>query len=236
MNRFNLLIILITSILFSCSSNEDENISEIFFLKDLKNDSRMLEYLNANQEVINKIKNINIVQELTSKENLNELELNQLSLALGFNSYNQHENYYRNQNDLLANLNSDYSLSNYSSSEIYEVLFDEDEDENEDENNLLANLNYSLSNYKSSEISEVLFNEDKNIAFRGVCEDSCDRTYRNCMGGTTAAAIAAHAGCIALDPTIIGGIVCHGAALAIQYFAQDECGNQNLSCHRDCNE
>ena len=156
--------------------------------------------MNSNQELLIQIKDINKIQELSSKETLNNSELNEMALAMGFESYDEYLDYTKIQKDLLISLNKDYNLTNYDATDIYGVLYVEDE----------------------------------NVAYRRDCGSSCDRTYRNCMGASTAAAFAAHAGCIGLDPMIIGGIICHGAALAVQYFVQDECGNQGLSCHRGC--
>jgi hypothetical protein len=206
--KYLLSLSILTGILISCNNEgvtiqEENSFSETLSLENLKTDVRMSGYLNRNKELLQGIRDINKVQELSSKGNLSNSELKQLSIAMGFDSFNSYKAYYKGQTNLLNNLEKDYVLSNYTATEIDKALFYENE-------------NYTLN------------------ARGGFCEQSCNRTFTNCMGLTTTAALMAHAGCIALEPTVIGGIVCHGIALAAQYFAQDECANQGEKCKRDC--
>jgi len=210
-NIFKTLLSLsiVTGVLFSCENEkvkikEENSFSQTLSLEELQEDIRMEEYLSSNTELLHGITDINRVQKLSSKENLSTIELEQLSISLGFDSFKSYNIYYKNQTTLLKNLEKDYGLTNYTATEINNVLFYE-------------NLNYASRG-------------------GGACEGSCWRSFKNCMGLTTTAALTAHAGCIALDPTIIAGIACHGIALAAQYFAQDECSNQASKCFRKCSD
>lgn len=177
-----LSLTIIAGILISCDNeniNEKSSIFKSLSLENLKKDTRMQKYLSLNSKLVSGIIDINKVKELSSKENLNSVELEQLSISLGFDSFQDYRLYYNIQTNLLREIEKDYNITAYNETEIYKALFSE-------------YTNYSAKG--------------------GPCEDSCWRTFRNCMGLTTTAALTAHAGCIALDPTIIGGIACHGIA------------------------
>jgi hypothetical protein len=195
---------LIIIIAFSCENDEvnEKIISQNLSLENLKKDSRTVEYLKVNKDLLKKIKDISKVQELSSKENLNNSELQELSIALGFKSYNEYINYYRNQTLLLKSLENDYKISTYN----------------------------------EEDIEKALFVNNKNVASKtsSACMQRCSRTANNCLGASTAAAVLGHTGCLALDVTIVGGIVCHAAILAGQYFVQDECLNQSQQCYEKC--
>lgn len=58
--------------------------------------------MNNNQELLNKIKDINKIQELSSKETLNNSELNEMVLAMGFKSYNEYLEYSKIQKRFIS--------------------------------------------------------------------------------------------------------------------------------------
>lgn len=62
--------------------------------------------------------------------------------------------------------------------------------------------------------------------------DECERERRNCIIAVGAEAIAMHLACGALDLTIIGGIICHGAAFTYQITQGNNC---NIAARR-CRE
>ena len=77
--------------------------------------------MNSNQELLIQIKDINKIQELSSKETLNNSELNEMALAMGFESYDEYLDYTKIQKDLLISLNKDYNLTNYDATDIYAI-------------------------------------------------------------------------------------------------------------------
>ncbi len=60
--------------------------------------------------------------------------------------------------------------------------------------------------------------------------NNCARKYRNCMLIAFATAIGGHVACGGADLTIIGGIICHGAVVTLQYAMQDNCGADFEDC------
>lgn len=97
------------------------------------------------------------------------------------------------------------------------------------------NKKYNLENYSTEELIVALGNDVSQYR-RYDCKDSCERTMKNDAGIASATVIAAHAGCFALDTTVIGGIICHGAAHAIYAFSIDEIDNQYNKCLAECDE
>jgi hypothetical protein len=206
----NILIAVIISSLFisfiSCEDektiNEENIVNAKLDIHNLKKDERLITYLNKNKIVLEKIKDIEKVRQLSQKEHLNHYELDILSESLGFENIEHYKNYYTSQTNLIKEINYDYYLAKYN----------------------------------SDELKKFIFGEDNNYQSKGPCEESCKRTHRNCLGATSAVAVAAHLGCASLDLAIIPGLICHGAALAAQAFTQDECNNQLGVCYRGCED
>jgi len=116
--KVTLSIMLVAGFLFSCenefieSPDEQSNL-EILSLEDLKNDSRIIIYEERNKEFLQNILNIKKVKELSSKKILNEDELQQLSIAIGFDSFEEYAEYYKMQKKLLNSLENDYNILAY---------------------------------------------------------------------------------------------------------------------------
>lgn len=64
-----------------------------------------------------------------------------------------------------------------------------------------------LENIVSENAKSVLMKKD------------CGRTLKNCKGVAAGAALVVHTVCLAADPTIILGAICHAGVIALQYYA-----------------
>lgn len=97
---------------------------------------------------------------------------------------------------------------------------------------------YKLSSYQISDIEEAIIITNAPVVSGqpNDCVKSCNRTSFNCQGAATAGAAVAHIGCLSADVTVIGGIVCHAAVAAVQYFVLDECINQEEQCLSRCGQ
>ncbi|HNU13958.1 MAG TPA: hypothetical protein PKI55_05815 [Chitinophagaceae bacterium] len=63
-----------------------------------------------------------------------------------------------------------------------------------------------------------------------LADDPCETQRRNCIASVSAEAAVMHMGCAALDLSIIGGIICHGAAFAYQWTAGNNCNINAQLC------
>lgn len=68
------------------------------------------------------------------------------------------------------------------------------------------------------------------MAFISEFSDDCESIRRNCIGSVAAQSAIMHLGCVALDLTFFGGIICHGAAFAYQYFEGNICNANARTC------
>ena len=208
-----LLMLFISSLAFIQCNDSDGNMGEeiiennsILSIEELHKDKRLNNYIEKELKIISNIKSPLVVKELTLKNELNKDEIEKLSIAMGFNSSSEYINFYKSQKETLLSIQNDYNFNS--------------QNQNIIEKEILKNYLLEKEFTSRSDVSD--------------CLDSCDRTERNCVGTTMAATIAGHAGCVATDVTVIGGIVCHGAVALAQYFALDECVNQREICGRGC--
>lgn len=99
------------------------------------------------------------------------------------------------------------------------------------QNNLYTSLN---DEYNLDEVSqEVLIPIIEEVYIKDllpVLESTCRERYIRAITTAAAFAVIEHAGCIALDPTVLGGILCHGAVALIQWNA----GQDALDAYHAC--
>lgn len=171
--------------------------------EQLKKDVRFTEMVNENKTIVNRIKDVDKIESLTSKDDLNEFELQELAQALGFNSFAEYERYYLSQRDVLNQLEQEYSLSAFENTEITSAV----------ENAYIVE-------------SPVSFRNDP-------C--SCSRSFYNCAASVTAQAVFMNLGCMALDLTVVAGILCHSAVIAFQAAESNQCLIDEQICWQNCN-
>ncbi len=114
---------IVLSLTFLACSDEEPSL-EVLNIKNLKNDSRLKSYIEENQKFINNISDIKTVNKLLKKENLNNQELEKLSIAIGFGSLEAYLKHYNNQTDILISLENEYKLSTYSKEDFKNILLD----------------------------------------------------------------------------------------------------------------
>lgn len=175
-------------------------------LENLKVDKDFNKYLKTNNELLSKIKNVNKIVEILNDKKIDDKEKMGFYQNFGFKNFQELEESFKEQNNLLLQLNSKYHF-----------------EKNKDELSLII---------QDPIFDEILINDNQVISNN--CIDRCGRTKRNCVGAVTSAAVVAHAGCLSVDWTGYGAIICHGAAFAAQIFGHDECNNQHEGCVENC--
>jgi hypothetical protein len=110
-------LIIASSIFYSCSNEEvDTQIEQNIFedISKMANDEVFTNLIESKINFTNQISNLEKAKELTSKNYaLSEIELNELSISLGFSNLNDYINYYEKEKDMLVLLNDKYNIENY---------------------------------------------------------------------------------------------------------------------------
>lgn len=179
-------------------------------LEYLKEDPLFFEYLTNNKYLMDNVNNLKRINEIITDNIINDVEKSEISLCFGFKTFDDLERFLLKQNKIILALNKNYNLETMNEKEIGLILEDKKFD------------NFYLPK-----------NENSDVEQRVDCAGPCNRTWRNCRGMATGAAIAGHVACTTIDP--IGfGVLCHLAVLATQAFAIDECDNQRDVCLNNC--
>lgn len=100
------------------------------------------------------------------------------------------------------------------------------------QNNLYTSLNevYNLDEVNQDVLIPII--EDVYITdlIQVLERSTCRQKYVRAITTAAAAAVIGHGGCIALDPTVLGGILCHGAVAVLQWNA----GQDALDAYHEC--
>ena len=90
---------------------------------------------------------------------------------------------------------------------------------------------YSLSRIPKAELAVVIEKEIENINFEITkLSPDCRKTYQLEMAAAYATAVVEHLGCVALDLTVIAGVICHGGVSVIHYAATQEALDNFKEC------
>lgn len=201
-------IALITTIIFlSCSKTLEKRIEfTTSSIEKIDEDIIFQEFLLDIQKQVMNIKNIDTLQQYLKDGKLSEYERETMHIVFGYNDKKLFWNDRARQNDRLISLTRKYNLLNATDSQKRFAI------------------GKTFSKLK-------LFSETSlpNQALR--MEDPCETIRRNCIGSVAAEAAVMHIGCAALDISVIGGIICHGAAFAYQYTAGNNCNLQAEKCN-----
>ncbi len=65
---------------------------------------------------------------------------------------------------------------------------------------------------------------------RALADGPCETARVNCIVTVTSESAIMHLGCAALDLTVLGGLLCHGAAVAYQWSAGNTCNSNYQLC------
>ncbi len=103
-------VIILSLLIFSCDNNE-EIISNKDNIVNLKKDKKFIELINNKVSTIENIKDIEKVNYLIEKKELNENELNELAIALGFSNINDYILYIENEYKTQNYLDKEYNIS-----------------------------------------------------------------------------------------------------------------------------
>jgi len=128
MNLISKLIFTITIIstltFIGCNKDEQNVVQTDQELKidNLQNDNQFVEFINNKFDRIDKVNDVNKVESLIAKQELNENELNELASALGFKNIEEYTTYYITQKELLTQLNEEYHLENLEGNDLEQII------------------------------------------------------------------------------------------------------------------
>lgn len=196
-----ILLLLVSVTGFYGCKKEDVKAQSVKPIDYLKSDHRSITILENNLNLINNIKDLKRAKDIIDETNPSIVELEELSKLLGFENLLKYKQYINAENKVLNQLKIEYNLSVYKQGDIIKSL----------------NPKSNLLNASTSETVMLV-------------ADNCERIRRNCLIGVAATATAAHLACTAADLTVIGGIVCHAAAIVYQAVAGDNCNAEAENC------
>lgn len=212
-----LTIASLSVIIYSCSKepvgNEEKNnpstklASSTELVSSLQRDIRFINVVNANMKIINRTKKSKELITLVSKKDPSMLDLEKISVLLGFKNFNEYSEYVKKQNVILLHLKEEYQLKNVSQTVIQQA---------------------AIEAMKPNKISSMKVLESSGSEGGSPI---CEQIRRNCLIGVAAAATAAHITCIGVDPTVILGLICHAAAIAYQVVQGDNCNLEAQQCN-----
>jgi len=211
MNTISKLVLTLTALFtltfVACNKEDYPTIEpeQISSTEQLKQDVRFTEMVNENRAVVEQVKDISKIEALTSKDDLNESELQELAQALGFENFEAYKSYYLSQTETLNQLEQDYNLSTLDNTELELAI----------ENVYIANESVSFRN-DPCYCSQTFYN----------CAASVTATAAGLNLGCM--------GLIASGVGTIAGIACHAAALAWQAAESNQCLVDEQICWQNC--
>jgi len=114
-----LMIALLSVTLVNCSTDEGMEFDlQVKSTESLSVDATFIAAIESNLRVIDKVADIDKVKNLTEKGDLNEIEIEELSRAMGFEDFHGYELYFNEQKERVKYLEKEYLLSSYTTSEL----------------------------------------------------------------------------------------------------------------------
>lgn len=209
----NLLLklpILICTLLYVLSCNDENSFKEDFDINEIKTDSVFINYINCFVQYVDGINETSNLMPLLSDDELTDDELEIVSKALGFQNFKEYEKYFNEQKKRTVYLENRYRIS------------------------LINSDTYESLALETIELNGIISERGLRTNVEDKC--NCDRKFRNCVTIVTVETLAAHTACFAADLTVIGGIVCHGAAAIYQAASLDNCAIEKSECFKNCNQ
>lgn len=150
------------------------------------------------------IKNIDALQEYLKDGKLSEYEARTIHTLLGYEDKELFLNDFKAQQERVKFLNRKYDLQSLTTDQ-KRTAFEESLDK--------------ITFAKNSKMTKV-----------SIAQDPCEAIRQNCVISVAAVATTMHIGCAVLDITVVAGLVCHGAAIAYQYTAGNNCNLESQQC------
>ena len=205
MKNFFKIILSVTLFIGLLSSCENEEVDTFEDISQMTKDKIFSDFIEKEYSVINQISDIDQVLKLSQKnESLSKEELNELSIALGFNNYQEYEDFYLEQKKSLEKLDAKYNYRSYGDEEIQRLI----------ERDLKNMESYTLYVEKLFAVDETTLRLKSN---------NCQELAENCVYTANVVAFTAHLGCATLDVTIIFGLGCHASVYALHRLQQNKC-------------
>lgn len=187
----------------ACKKND-----EVKSLNSLEKDDKFKALVENRLQLLEQIKDGEKAIKIINRTNLSVEDLDTFAKAIGFQNLDAYKQYIARENASILTLKKDYNLSLYTEREIVAVA--------------TRTINSINTFGKTSPGMKLM----------GV-QDNCERKRRNCLVSVAATATAAHIACAATDPTIVVGIICHGAAVAYQIAEGDNCNAAAVDCYKE---
>lgn len=116
-------VIILSLTIVSCSEEETIKESQNSFtdIELLKTDARYSDLIESEINLMNNVVDFDKAKLLTEKSSLSANELSELSIALGFKSKEQYQDYINTQKLILRNLNNEYNLESIDKSKLIDI-------------------------------------------------------------------------------------------------------------------
>jgi|GEM_PF-1150644 len=180
-------------------------------ISSLKSDVRFISALKDNMIIIKRTKNSKELIALVSKESHSKLDLERISILLGFKNFDDYAKFVKKQDTDLLQLKKEYQLDKVSQDVIQQAAMD------------------AMSPKKISSV-KLVENSLSSMAGGEGDSDLCEQIRTNCLVNVAAIATAAHIACVAADLTVALGVLCHAAAVAYQASAGNTCNLEAQQC------
>ncbi|MGY3055486.1 hypothetical protein ACVWYG_003702 [Pedobacter sp. UYEF25] len=134
---------------------------------------------------------------------------------MGFKNFTAYSAFVKNQDETILRLKEEYQFSKLGQNAVKDIAIKAMNSSNKLSSTTAIN---KLSSVKGSV---------------SLAQNDCERQRRNCLVIVASTATAAHIACVAADLTVIIGAICHGAAIAYQLAAGDNCNIDAGGCQNN---
>ncbi len=218
MKKLIFLAVIITIITFvSCKKNEqDSSIASVNEIENLHNDKVFQEYLIDNQKQFLNLKDVNKFKTYISDNVIDDKERIAIHSIFGYADSKDYWKERSNQQERVKYLLKTYNLKNVSKESLrYEVM-----EAIKSSKGFPFTKSHNIANSNGNTINDDEF----------LIGGDCEAIRRNCIASVAAEATIMHIGCAVADISVIGGVICHGAAITYQVTAGNNCNRTARNC------
>jgi len=209
------LLFFVSTTYYSCKKSE-----KIYSpLEALKSDARFINVLQQNMSIVERVSQRKEAIALMNKPNPSISDLEKFSVILGFSNFKEYSEFAKQQNEILLQLKEEYQLTKVDQGTIESIALES-----------MKSVKQAQKMNSIAKVSSITKLNGVNNTIQIEDANNCERIRRNCLITVAATATAAHVACIAADLTVIVGAVCHGAAIAYQLAAGDNCNANAENC------
>lgn len=209
MRLISLMFFLVITFIFSCTKTTNDSNEEIIApIEKIHEDPIFKEIIGEIHRQFISIQSIDTLKEYLKDDKLSEIEEKHIPTLFGYVDRGHFLYDLSRQMNRIEILSKKYNLKNIN----YEI-----------KKRTLEDALMELDGLQPKKTSDHSMN-----AFTDRCED----IRRKCIYSVAAESAIMHLGCAGLDLSVIGGIICHGAAFVYQYNAGEKCNLEAENCRR----